>query len=98
MTPEMIRALPPWGIAAGLIGVVIVGVLIGYGLLALLGSLAAKPAPADGPTLADEAESLLRARRGVGRFDARFDRLIDGTRLGITGETAIGWILLLAAV
>ena len=98
MTPEMIQTLPPWGIAAGLIGVVIVGVLIGYGLLALLSTAVRKPAPTDGPTLAEQAEPLLRARRGVGRFDAKFDRLIDGTRLGITGETAIGWILLAAAL
>ncbi len=98
MTPEILQTLPPWGIALGLIGAVVIGVILGYGLLSLMASAVRKPASPDGPTLAEQAEPILRARRGVGKFDAQFDRLIEGTRLGIGGDTAVGWILLIAVI
>ncbi|MBY0514736.1 MAG: type II secretion system F family protein [Gemmataceae bacterium] len=96
MTPDLSRAVPPWVIAAGLIGVVVAAVLVAYAVLGVLAALFRRPASADGPSLAEQAEPLLRARRGAGRFDAKFDRLVDGTQLGITTDSAIGWILLVA--
>jgi tight adherence protein B len=93
MTPELTRAVPPWVIALVLVGVVVAAVLVVYAVLSVFAALARRPAPADGPSLVEQAEPLLRARQGVGQFDAKFDRLVDGTQLGISGETAIGWIL-----
>jgi tight adherence protein B len=98
MTPEMLRDVPPWGIAAGLVGVVVAAVLVVYAVLSVFAAALRKPTPAEGPTLAEQAEPLLRARRGVGRYDAQFDRLVEGTQLGITGDTAIGWIVLVGAL
>lgn len=98
MTPELLRTVPPWGIAAGLIAVVVVFVLAAYAVMAMLGAAFRRAPSPDGPTLAEKAEPILRARRGVGQFDAKFDRLVDGTQLGIAGDTAIGWILLSGAL
>jgi tight adherence protein B len=67
-------------------------------LVLTVGSVFARPAPADGPTLAQSAEPLLRSRRGLGRFDARFNRLAEGTQTGLDGESAAGWILFGGAV
>ena len=85
--PEFLRGLPQWALILGLFGAV---ALIVFALSAIV--LIA------GPTLAEMAEPMLRARRGRGKFDARFDRLAEGTQLGIDGETAIGWILVVGAV
>jgi len=74
--------------------VVVLAVLLAYGLMALLGALVRRKEPEDGPTLADKADAILRARRGIGKFDASFDRMADGTQLGLTSDSAIGWILL----
>lgn len=98
MTPELLRAVPPWGIALLLIGFVVAAVVVVYAVLASFTSLFVRTPSEDGPTLAEKAEPLLRARRGVGQFDAKFDRLVDGTQLGINTESAIGWILLVGAI
>ena len=80
-----------------LLAVVVLAVCV-YAVLALLlgglGGLARRDEPSDGPSLAVMAEPYLRARRGAGRFDASFDRMAEGTQLGLTGESAAGWVLL----
>src|SRR4051812_38869281 len=93
-----LTVLPP-AAAAGLIVLAVVAVVVVlYLLLAGAGGLARREEPADGPSLADLAEPYLRARRGAGKLDASFDRLAEGTQLGLTGESAAGWVLLGAAV
>lgn len=92
-----LNALPPWAGAALVVLAVVVACVVVYALLAGLGGVARRAEPADGPSLADLAEPYLRARRGAGKFDASFDRMAEGTQLGLTGETAAGWILLGAA-
>lgn len=95
---EPLNAMPP-AAAAGLILLAVVAVcVVLYVLLAGAGGLVRRREPDDGPSLADLAEPYLRARRGAGKFDSEFDRLAEGTQLGLTGETAAGWILLGAAL
>jgi Flp pilus assembly protein TadB len=96
--PEWLIGVPQWGIVLGLLSAVILIVLFLSLIVLMLGSAFNRAEPADGPSLAERAEPLLRARRGVGRFDAQFDRFVRGTQLGIDGETAIAWILLVGAV
>ena len=96
--PEFLRGLPQWALILGLFGAVALVVFALSAIVLLAGSSLRRPASADGPTLAEMAEPMLRARRGRGKFDARFDRLAEGTQLGLDGETAIGWILLVGAV
>jgi Flp pilus assembly protein TadB len=96
--PEILRALPNWGLALALFGTVVLLVFVLAAVVLTIGSVFARPAPADGPTLAESAEPLLRSRRGLGRFDARFNRFAEGTQLGLDGEGAIGWILFGGAV
>jgi tight adherence protein B len=96
--PEFLRDTPPWGIALGLLLLVVIGVIILSVVVLGIAGLFRRPGPTDGPSMAELAEPLLRARRGVGRMDASFDRLAEGTQLGLTGETATGWILLGGAV
>jgi tight adherence protein B len=96
--PEWLIGIPQWGLALGLLVSVFLIVLVVSLLVLSAGSAFRRAEPADGPSLADSAEPLLRARRGINRFDARFDRLAQGTQLGIDGETAIAWILLVAAI
>ncbi|HXD85404.1 MAG TPA: type II secretion system F family protein [Urbifossiella sp.] len=96
--PEWFQGTPPWALALGLLLMVVAIVLILSAFVLGLGSRFQRAESPDGPTLAESAEPLLRARRGVGKFDARFERMAEGTQLGINGETAIGWILLAAAV
>src|SRR5438105_3882373 len=96
--PEFLRTLPPWGLALGLIAVVVLAVLV---IVLLFGTLARafrRKEPDDGPSLADAADPLLRSRTAVGKFDSQFERMVEGTQLGISGESAIGWILLTGAV
>jgi tight adherence protein B len=97
MNPEALRDVPAWGIALGLVGTVVVLVVFVYLLAVVLFGAIRRPRT-DEPTLAELADPMLRARRGAGRFDARFDRLAEGTQLGITGETAAGWVLLGGAI
>lgn len=94
MPADFLRGVPPWGIALILMMVVVLVVVAVYAVVAALAGAVQKPEPAEGPSLADRAEPLLRARRGSGRLDARFERMAEGTQLGINGETAVGWILL----
>ena len=96
--PEFLRVLPQWALILGLFGAVAIVVFVLSALVLLTGSALRRPVSADGPTLAESAEPMLRARRGRGKFDARFERLAEGTQLGIDGETAIGWILLVGAI
>lgn len=96
--PEFLRGLPQWALILGLFGAVALIVFALSAIVLIAGSAMRRPAAADGPTLAEMAEPMLRARRGRGKFDARFDRLAEGTQLGIDGETAIGWILVVGAV
>lgn len=99
--PIEVRAAPPWVAALALLVFVVLAVLVVYGVMSLVVGAFRRPEPAEGPSLADRAEPNLRARRGAGRFNARFEKLAEGTQLGLTGETAVGWILLgggLAAV
>lgn len=90
--------MEPWAGAAVVLLAVVVLVVVVFALLAALGGVVRRREPEDGPSLADLAEPYLRARRGSGKFDADFDRLAEGTQLGLTGETAAGWILFGAAV
>ena len=96
--PETIPYPAPWVIATVLF--VVVAVIVAILALVVLGlsRLLARPANPDGPTLAELADPLLRARSGIGRVDAQFDRLAVGTQLGLTGESAAGWVLLVAAL
>ena len=95
---DFFRAVPPTVTALVLVLVVVVAVLLVYGLLALVAGLfRPRPSP-DGPTLAERAEPLIRARSPIGRYDAAFDRMVEGTQLGLSGETAAGLILLLGAL
>lgn len=96
--PEIFRAMPNWGVAILLFGTVALLVFVLAAIVLTVGSALARPASADGPTLAQSAEPLLRSRRGFGRFDARFERLAQGTQLGLDSEGAIGWILFGGAV
>jgi Flp pilus assembly protein TadB len=96
--PEWLIGIPQWGLALGLLVSVFLIVLVLSLLVLSVGSAFRRTEPADGPSLADSAEPLLRARRGFSRLDAQFDRLAQGTQLGIDGETAIGWILLVSAI
>ena len=96
--PEFLRVLPQWALILGLFGAVAIVVFVLSALVLLTGSALRRPVSADGPTLAESAEPMLRARRGRGKFDARFERMAEGTQLGIDGETAIGWILLVGAI
>jgi tight adherence protein B len=89
--------LPPWAIALVLIAVVALVVVVLYGVLVSLAGVVRRSEPAEGPSLAERAESLLRARR-ASQFDARFERMAEGTQLGLTGATAIGWILFGTAI
>jgi len=91
--PEILRGLPNWGLALVLFGTVALLVFILAGLVLGIGSAFRRAVPAEGPSLAESAEPLLRSRRGLGRFDARFNRLAEGTQTGLDGEGAIGWIL-----
>jgi tight adherence protein B len=93
-----LNAMDPWAGAAVVLAAVVLLVVVLFALLAALGGVVRRDEPADGPSLADLAEPYLRARRGAGKFDAEFDRMAEGTQLGLTGETAAGWILLGAAV
>jgi len=98
MPPEFFRVVPPGALGLVLF-LVVVAAVVGLSALVLgAGGLFRRPVPADEMTLAQRAEPMLRARHGVGRFDARFERLAEGTRLGLTGETAGGWIVLGAAL
>jgi len=96
--PDLFRALPNWGVALVLFGTVALLVFVLAALVLAAGSVFARTASADGPTLAESAEPLLRSRRGFGRFDARFNRLAEGTQLGLDGDGAAGWILFGGAV
>lgn len=96
--PEWLQNMPPWLVALGLLGVVVLIVVVLSAILFGLGSRFQRVESPDGPTLVESAEPLLRARRGVGKFDARFERMAEGTQLGLNGETAIGWILLAGAL
>jgi tight adherence protein B len=96
--PEFLRTLPNWGLAILLFGTVAVLVFTLAAIaLGVLGA-ARRPASADGPSLVESARPMLRARRGFGKFDANFDRMAEGTQLGLDGEGAIGWILFGGAV
>jgi tight adherence protein B len=96
--PEWLVGVPQWGIVLGLLGTVFAVVFVLSLVVLLFGSAFRRKTPADGPSLVESAAPMLRARRGVGRFDASFDRFARGTQLGIDGETAIGWILLAGAI
>src|SRR5438067_1210440 len=76
MNPELLRDVPLWAVALGLVGTVVVLVLVIY-LLVTMFAGAVRRRRTDEPTLAELADPMLRARRGVGRFDARFDRLAE---------------------
>lgn len=91
---ELIVGLPPGVAAAALFGAVVLAVLVVGLIVVAAGSAVTRTASADGPSLAESADPLLRSRRGVGRFNAEFDRLAESTQLGIDGGSAIGWILL----
>lgn len=96
---QFVHGLPPAAVAGGIILLVLAGVLLSYSVLVVLGVLFRPGAKdTDGPTMAELADPILRGRRGVGRFDAKFDHLIEGTQLGISGETAVGLILLFGAL
>jgi SAM-dependent methyltransferase len=75
--------MPPWGVALVLFSTVALIVFVLAAVVLGIGSTLRRPVPADGPSLADSAEPLLRSRRGLGRFDARFDRFAEGTQLGL---------------
>ena len=96
--PEWLLGVPQWLVVLGLLGTVALIVFVLSVIVLMLGSTLRRAVPADGPSLADSAEPMLRARRGSGKFDARFDRLAQGTQLGIDGEGAVAWILLVAAI
>lgn len=93
-----LNAMPPAAAAALVLAAVVAVCVVVYVLLAGAGGLVRRREPEDGPSLADLAEPYLRARRGAGNFDSEFDRMAEGTQLGLTGETAAGWILLGAAL
>lgn len=99
LTPlrEALGGLSPNLVSLLLLAVVVVGVLAAYAVLGFIAGLFRRAPAPDGPTLAERAEPLLRARTPWGRFDASFDRLVDGTQLGLTGEAAAGLILLIGA-
>src|SRR5438876_602483 len=96
--PEVLSGLPPWGIALGLIAVVVLFVVLIVLVFGSLGSAVRRKESDDGPSLADAADPLLRSRTPVGKFDSQFDRMVEGTQLGISGESAVGWILLTGAL
>jgi len=97
MNPQIMTALPPWLVGLGLVVVVAAIVLVLSTVIFVLARFVGSR-ESDPPSLAKDAERLLRARRGFGKIDADFDRLIEGTQLGISSETAAGGILLVAAV
>ncbi len=96
--PETIPIIPEWVLATVLFVVVAVGIAILCLIVLGLSRVFTRAPSPDGPTLAELAEPLLRARSGIGRVDAEFDRFAAGTRLGLNGESAAGWILLIAAL
>ena len=96
--PEVLSGVPPWGVALGLIAIIVLIVLVIVFVFAGLGSAFRRTPDDDGPSLAESADPLLRSRTALGRFDGKFDRLVEGTQLGISGESAIGWILLTGAL
>ena len=96
--PEVLSGIPPWGVALELIAIVVLIVLLIVFVFVGLGSAFRRTPDDDGPSLAESADPLLRSRTALGRFDGKFDRLIEGTQLGISGESAIGWILLTGAL
>jgi len=96
--PDRLASAPQWGLVLGLLLIVAMTVFVISALVLSLGSAFRRSPPEDGPTLAESADSLLRSRRGIGQFDANFDRFARGTQLGIDGEGAIGWILLVGAL
>ena len=84
--------------ALAVIGVVVAVVVLIVLVFSGLGSALRRKEPDDGPSLADAADPMIRSRSAVGRFDQSFDRMVEGTQFGISGETAIGWILLVGAL
>jgi tight adherence protein B len=96
--PEGFSGWPIWAIALGLFVVVAFIVIAISAIVLSVGSALRMPESRSGPTLVESAEPMLRARRGAGKFDAEFDRVARGTMLGIDGETAIAWILLVGAI
>ncbi len=96
--PEWLQGIPQWAIVLGLLGTVVVVVFVASAIVLLLGSAVRRPEAADGPSLAESAEPMLRARRGLGRFNAQFDRFARGTMLGIDGEGAVAWIILVGGL
>lgn len=95
--PEILRALPPGVAAVALFSAIALAVLVVGAIVLAAGSAVSRTESADGPSLADSAEPMFRARRGVGRFNADFDRLAESTQLGLDGGSAIGWTLLAGA-
>jgi tight adherence protein B len=96
--PDLFAGLPPWMHALMLFTVAVLAVL-SLSLVALgAGTALRRPATADGPSLAESAEPLLRARRGLGKFNADFERLARGAQLGVDGEGASSLILLGGAI
>lgn len=93
MPPETLRAFPPAVIALALMVVVVLIVLAVYGVMVMLGGAVRRTERTAGPTLAEKAEQL-QARRDLPEIDSRFERMAEGTQLGLTGETAAAWLLL----
>ncbi len=96
--PDWFSGWSPVAIAIAIAIAVAFIVLVLSAIVFAFGSAFRRAESPDGPTLVETAEPMLRARHGIGKFNADFDRLARGTMLGIDGETAIAWILLVAAL
>jgi tight adherence protein B len=92
-----LSGLPPWLAAAAIVGVVVAVAVVLYLVFAGTAGAVRRAEPADGPSLADLAEPYLRAKRNPDGMDQSFERLAEGTQLGLDGETASGWVLFGAA-
>jgi tight adherence protein B len=92
------EVVPGWALALALIAAVVLIVVLIVLVFSGFGWMLRRTEPDDGPSLAESAAPLIRSRSAVGRFDQKFDRMVDGTQLGVSSETAIGWILLVGAL
>lgn len=92
----VIPKLPQGMIVAGIIATVMIAVLVIY--LVLYGFSALFGRRSDEKTLVERAEEIRPARGPFEKMDSRFARMVRGTMFGISAETAVGWILLTAAL
>lgn len=92
----VIPRLPQAVIIGGIIVAVMAAVMVVYLVLYGFSSLFARRS--DDKTLVERAEEIRPARGTFEEVDGSFARMVRGTMFGISAETAVGWILLVAAI